>query len=118
MFRFTTRDVLWLTVVVALCITLAMQKREAINARKRITAELNRFTNINFVQMPLADSVQYISVQHRVPILFADGIDEDTPVTATFNGVPLRTALDGMLPPLGLEYRVKDGWIVIESSRH
>jgi hypothetical protein len=114
MFRFTIRDVLWLTVVVAMGIMLAIQHQQASTARKRIIAELGQPTNFDFVQIPLRESALYISYLHRTPVLLADGVDGETPVTATFRGPPLKTALDGILPPLDLDYEVKEGWILIK----
>jgi len=114
MVRFSIRDVLWLTVVAAMGITLAIQHQKASAARKRITVELGRPANFDFVQQPLRDSALFISYLHRTPVILADGVDGDIPITATFRGPPLKTALDTMLPPLNLDYEVKEGWILIK----
>jgi type II secretory pathway component HofQ len=117
MFRFTIRDVLWLTVVVGLACAWGVERREsrkAINAREQVNAELGQVITIDFVEMPLLDAMQFINVNHRVPVRFADDIDFSKIVTAKFTNVPLRAALDGMLKPLGLEYEVNNGWIMIK----
>jgi hypothetical protein len=75
---------------------------------------LDAVTDIDFIEMPIGDAALNITANHRVPVLFADGVDFNAIVTAKYKRVPLRTALDGMLPPLGLEYEVKNGWIVIK----
>jgi hypothetical protein len=98
MFRFTIRDVLWLTVVVALGITLMIQHRKSSAARKRLSIELNRPTAIDLVQMPLSDAAIAISINSGVPVLLADEVDGAMPVTASFKDLPLRSTLDTMLP--------------------
>src|SRR5262245_12806865 len=101
MIRFTIRDVLWLTVVVGMGVMLVIQHQKADAARKRVATELQRNTNIDFVQMPLSDAAVYLSMMHRVPVFFSDEVNEDVPVTAKFTNTPLRDALEGILPPLG-----------------
>jgi len=117
MFRFTIRDVLWLTVVVGLAVALAIQHQQASAARQRVIAELQKPTTIDVIQMPLTDTMIYLSMMHRIPVVLADEVDQDLPVTAKHSGVPLRTALETTLPPLNLEFRIKDGCILIEPRR-
>ena len=114
MFRFSIRDVLWLTVVVGLGIVLAIQHQKSTAARKRIVNELGQPTNFDLVKHPLRDSTLYISYLHRTRVLLADGVDGDILITAKFRGPSLKTALDTMLPPLDLDYEVKEGWILIK----
>jgi hypothetical protein len=116
--RFTIRDVLWLTVVMALGITLVIQHQRASAARKRIAAALNRdlVETIDFVEMPLSEAALYVSVKEGVPIFISDEIDGLKPVTGKFTRVPLQDALDAMLPP-ELEYEVENGWILIKPRR-
>ena len=117
MIRFSIRDVLWLTVVVGLGIALAIQHQRASVARQQTSEKLNRLTTVAVVEMPLRDAALYISSMNEIPVLLSDQIDGDRPVTANIKNVPLKTALDGLLPTLGLDYRVKEGWIVIEPQR-
>jgi hypothetical protein len=116
MFRFTIRDVLWLVVVVGLALSLMINRQQASNARQQVGNELNRLTDIDIVNMTLRDTALFISVQHGVPVLLTGGLEEDRLVTAKFKAVPLRTALAGMLSPLGLDYTIKEGWILIEPN--
>ena len=122
--RFTIRDLLWLMVVVALGITLAIQHQKASAARTRILAALSRdlVGNCDFVETPIDEALLFISCKQEVPIFLADDVQfifDDVVsfkiVTGKFTNMSLRTALEQMLPPLDLDYQVEDGWILIKS---
>jgi hypothetical protein len=113
MFRFTIRDVLWLMVVVGLGVAIAIQHQKASNARKRVSAALNVPATVDFVEMPIDEAMLFISVKQGVPIFF-EGNWEGRTVTAKLTNLPLRDILEGILPPLDLDYQVEDGWILIK----
>src|SRR5262245_58678713 len=114
MYRFTIRDVLWLMVVVALSILLAIQYQKTSAARARVSTALNGPATVDFVEMPLSEALLYISVKQGVPVFLSGDANESRPVTAKFTNIPLRDALEKMLPPLDLDYQVEDGWILIK----
>ena len=128
MFRFTIRDMLWLTVVVGLAVALILTHRQASVARmawqdelsrNELIAELNQLTEINFVGVQLGDVAKYVSEKHEIPVVLGSGVTGPAPVSCKIVNVPLRSALDELLAPLDLEFRVKDGAILIEpKNRH
>ncbi len=116
MFRFTIRDVLWLMVVVGLAAALTIQHQKASTARKRVIAALNRdlVEAVDFVEMPIDEAMLFISVKEGVPIFVKDNWNGRT-VTARFQKATLRDALEAMLPPLGMDYQIEDGWILVRN---
>ena len=127
MFRFTIRDVLWLTVMVGLSVGLWIEHRkyaEAVYAlkdeqsRNTVIAELNKATAIECSQMPLGEMVKYFSHMHAVPVLLAPSVNGDTPITCNVKNVSLREGLQRMLHPHKLDFRVKDGAILVEPAVH
>jgi hypothetical protein len=125
-FRFTIRDLLWLMLVVGLSITLALQHQRAMSARTRIRAALSRNLVpevVDFVEMPIGEAALFLSVKQEVPIFVADDVDEMDNVgglkvvTGKFRNMTLRDALEKMLPPLGLDYQVENGWILIKPRK-
>ncbi len=89
------------------------------SAEQRILNELNNTTNLDVVEMPLKDVVNYLSDLHRIPIVLSlkkldeSGIRFDTPVTKTLRGVTLRSALRLLLKDLELSYIIQDEVIQI-----
>jgi len=123
MIRFTIRDVLWLMVVVGLSVALWIEHRQAIDlrialreeqARNDAIAELNKRTMLYCIEMPLKDIAVYFSRLHNVPVVLALQVDRNTSITCNYANVSLRVALEGILTPHDLDFRVKDGSIVIE----
>jgi len=84
------------------------------SSEERIHAALNKTTEMDFVEAPLKDVVQYLADLHNIPLVLATkklseaGIDPDTPVTKKLNGVTLRSALRLLLRDLELTYLVRD----------
>src|SRR5436190_22276132 len=116
MFRFTVRDVLWLMVVVGLAVSLWIEHRQTTDMRiawreeherNDAIAELNKRTMIYCISMPLKDMAVYLSRLHNVPVVLASSVDRNTPITSNYTNVSLRVALEGMLTPLDLDFRVK-----------
>lgn len=87
---------------------------KASKAEERITAELDKQTDIDFQDQPLTDVVTFLSDSHNIPIIIdtealtEEGIATDTPVTRQLTGVKLRSALKIVLTPLQLSYIIED----------
>jgi hypothetical protein len=87
--------------------------RPATSAQK-IEMELERPTQLDVVEMPLKDVVQYLQELHHMPIVLKSkrmeesGISPDVPVTKSLRGVRLRSALNLLLEDCELTYVVKD----------
>lgn len=83
-------------------------------AEERISAELDKQTEIDFQDQPLTDVVTFLADFHNIPIIIdtealtEEGIATDTPVTRTLTGIKLRSALKIILQPLQLSYVIED----------
>jgi tetratricopeptide (TPR) repeat protein len=88
-------------------------------ARAKIEAELREPTQLEFVETPLTDVIDYLKERHKIEIqldrraLSDVGIGTDTPVTRNLQGVSLKSALRLMLRELELTYIIKDGVVLI-----
>ena len=88
-------------------------------AQKTIQEALRSPTQLEFVETPLEDVVDYLKDYHGIEIQLdskaLDGttIGTDTPVTKNLKGVSLRSALRLMLHDLGLTYVVEDDVLLI-----
>ena len=88
-------------------------------AETRIEAALESPTQLEFIETPLQDVIDYLKDQHRIEIqidtrALADvGIGTDTPVTRNLKDVSLRSALRLTLHELGLTYLIQDGVLMI-----
>jgi len=89
------------------------------SAEQHILSELNKTTNLDVVEMPLKDVVNYLAELHNIPIVLATkkldeiGLRPDIPVTKTLRGVTLRSALRLLLKDLELSYLIQDEVIQI-----
>ena len=83
-------------------------------ASKKIAEALKSPTQLEFVETPLSDVVDYLKEYHGIEIqldkkaLSDVGIGTDTPVTKNLKGTSLRSALRLMLRELNLTYVVQD----------
>jgi hypothetical protein len=82
---------------------------------ERSATELQRDTDVDFVETPLRDVVEYLKDKHNIPIVL-DGkqIPEgDLPITAWYRGIDLAPTLTLVLAPHGLawDYRYGCVWI-------
>ncbi|MCA9155338.1 MAG: VWA domain-containing protein, partial [Planctomycetales bacterium] len=81
---------------------------------RKIYEALDKPARLEFLDTPLADVVQFLADEHKIPIhidtlsLQDDGIDTQTPVTVNLNGVSMRAGLRLMLEGLGLTYIIDD----------
>ena len=79
-------------------------------AEKKIEEALKQPTQIEFVETPLKDVVDYLKDLHHIEIqldsaaLKEAGVDESTPVTKNLKGISLRSALKLLLDELQLKY--------------
>ncbi len=91
-------------------------------AEAKIERELAEPTTLDFTETPLAGVVEYLKDLHGIEIqldtraLEEVGVLAETPVTATINGVSLRSALRLLLRRMDLTYVVKDEAIVVTTT--
>jgi hypothetical protein len=89
------------------------------SAEKKILRALASPTNMDFVETPLQDVIDFLKEQHRIEIqidakaLSDVGIDPATPITKNLKNVSLRSALKLMLRQLDLTYVIQDGALMI-----
>jgi hypothetical protein len=128
MFRFTIRDVLWLTVVAGLSVALAMEHRKATlaemawhyweeKAQPKPERELNNFTHISCTSMPLKDVAEFLSQIHVTPIVLEPEVNGEIPITCNVANGRLRIGLKTMLAPHNLDFRIDNGAIVIQQRQ-
>jgi hypothetical protein len=83
-------------------------------AAAEIRRALRSPTEVDFVDTPLRDALEYLANLQRVrivpdaPKLHAEGVAMDTPVTISLKDVTLESALDLLLSPLQLDFMIKD----------
>jgi hypothetical protein len=89
---------------------------------QRTRLALRQETSIDFTETPLAVALATLGEQHGVQqyidrrSLRDAGIDHDAAVTLNLDGVPLQMVLDLMLRELSLDYRIRNGVIVVASE--
>ena len=88
---------------------------------RKIAEALKQPTQIEFVETPLRDVVEYLKDLHKIEIqldssaLRDEGIDGNTLVTKTLTGISLRSALKLMLDELQLKYVIHNDVLLITS---
>ncbi|MEI8376552.1 MAG: VWA domain-containing protein, partial [Planctomycetota bacterium] len=88
---------------------------------KKIQEALKQPTQIEFVETPLKDVVDYLKDLHHIEIqldsaaLKEAGVEESTQVTKNLKGISLRSALKLMLDELQLKYVVHNEVLLITS---
>ena len=117
---------LWL-MAAALCAALLLPAgpgwcpaAERPSAEQKIEEELGRSTQLEFVETPLQDVIDYLKRHHKIEIqvdrkaLDDVGLDPSTiPITKRLKGISLRSALNLMLRDLDLTYLVADEVLLI-----
>ena len=89
------------------------------SAEWKILRALASPTQIDFIETPLQDVIDFFKDYHGIEIqidtkaLNDCGIDATTPVTKNLKGVSLRSALKLMLRELNLTYVIQDGVLLI-----
>jgi hypothetical protein len=125
--RFTIRDLLWLTVAVAAFCAGAplgryLEQPGADPAEASIHAALDKPANIQFVETPLKDAMDFLAAQHGIPMVLSAkdleeaGVNIDTPVTKNLSGITLRSTLNLLLDDLELTYVVQNGVLMITTE--
>jgi hypothetical protein len=88
----------------------------------KIIAALDDKTELEFVDQPLTDVVEYLKERHEIEIqldsraLSDEGVGSDTPVTRNIKGISLRSALRLMLGELDLTYVIRNEVLMITTK--
>lgn len=88
----------------------------------KIVAALDDKTELEFVDQPLSDVVDYLKERHDIEIqldtkaLTDEGIGSDTPVTRNIKGITLRSALRLMLGEMDLTYVIRNEVLMITTK--
>ncbi|WLD12705.1 RNA polymerase sigma factor [Planctellipticum variicoloris] len=92
----------------------ALQRAGATDLERRIEKALREPSEVDFVDMPLKEALDFLKQHHDIQI-WADevklqdaGIGIDTPVTLQIHGVALHSLLNLLLLPQGLDYMIED----------
>jgi hypothetical protein len=81
---------------------------------QRINRELQEDTELEFIETPLGEAIDFLKDLHEIEIqidtgaLEDVGIDIDTPITRNLKGISLRSALRLILRDLDLTYMIRD----------
>jgi len=88
-------------------------------SERKILSELKKPTELDFVDTPLSEVVNYLRDRHQIEIqldqkaLQGVGVDTNTPITKSLRGISLRSALRLLLRDLDLTYVIKDEVLLI-----
>ena len=88
----------------------------------KILAALEDKTELEFVDQPLTDVVDYLKERHQIEIqldskaLTDEGVGTDTPITRNIRGITLRSALRLMLGELDLTYIIRNEVLMITTK--
>ncbi len=89
---------------------------------ERIKEALNEQTEIDFIDTPIEDVVEYLAEFHSITINIDDRgylngeIDIDEPVNKTLSGVTLESALNQIFEPLDFDFIIKDEVLMITTK--
>ena len=95
-------------------IGLPTRGEEPTAGEKKIEQALHAPTQVEFVETPLQDVIDFLKDFHKIEIqidtraLNEVGIDHATPISRNFKGISLRSALRLLLGELNLTYVVRD----------
>jgi len=99
----------------------AMELSHPSPAEKKIVEALKHPTQMEFIETPLKDAIEYLKELHHIEIQFDSaalkdaGVDELTPVTKNLKGISLRSALKLLLDDLQLKYVIHNEVLLITS---
>ncbi len=88
-------------------------------AERKIREELKKPTQMEFIEMPLSDVIDYLKDYHGIEIqldkkaLDDVGIGSDTPITKNLKGISLRSALRLLLKEHSLTYVIENEMLLI-----
>ena len=117
-------------IVLGLCWTLTATVARAAEAvqppwkpnEAKILAVLDQNTELEFVDQPLSDVIDFLKERHGIEIqldrnaMNDENIGSDAPITKNIKGISLESALDLMLGDLKLTYVVRDEVLLITSK--
>lgn len=92
------------------------------STNERVREALHSPTQMEFVDTPLQDAVNFLKDFHQIEIqldtraLEDAGVGSDTPVSRNLSGLPLRSALRILLGDLDLAYVVKNDVLLITTQ--
>ena len=92
------------------------------SVESKIEAALSDLTDVNFIDTPLADAMQFLSTNHEIQIvvdrkaLTADGIADDIAVNCALTSVSLRSTLKIILSPIGLTFETHNEVLLITAA--
>jgi hypothetical protein len=95
---------------------------ELFGGEQRIMKALDEWTDMDFVETPLRDVVQAISIRHSIPILLDvraitdAGSNADTPITFQLRGTSLKSALRQMLHEHELDFAIHNDVLLITTA--
>jgi hypothetical protein len=97
--------------------TLADRRGDA--AAKAINEALSSSTELEFIEVPLEDLVEFLKDYHKIEVVIDKkalndvGIESDHPVTCNLKGISLRSALRLILGQMDLTYTIRDEVLLI-----
>ena len=95
----------------------------AVPAETRIEEALDAPAQVEFVETPLQDVVDFLRDSHKIEVVLDTaalndvGIDAQTPITANFKGISLESALALLLRPLKLTWTVHNEALLITTPQ-
>lgn len=99
-----------------------LEPRAESRAEAAIEAALKSTTQLEFIETPLQDVIDYLKDKHQIEIQLDKkamedaGIGTDTPVTKNLKNVTLRSALNMMLRELGLAWTIENEVLLITTA--
>ena len=92
------------------------------SSEEKINVELNKKTDCDFTETPLADVIDYFKSKHEIEIqldlraLQDEAIDSSVPITRQLKGITLKSTLRLILGELNLTYIIKDEVLLITTK--
>ncbi|MCH7729214.1 MAG: sigma-70 family RNA polymerase sigma factor [Planctomycetes bacterium] len=105
-----------------------LQKYQAIDMKRqtpvteKISAALDEDTQMDFIDVPLSDVIEFLSDLHAISIIIDSraldevGLGIDTPVTRNLQGISLQAGLRLLLRDLELSFLIQDEVLMITSE--
>jgi hypothetical protein len=119
--RFRGLYVLLLTLAT---VTLGITDDRAFSLRLPLEMRLKKRIAIDFVNTPLAEVIETLRKRSDIdivvdePALVEAGISRETPVSMTFEHIPVKSALQLTLHQVGLAWWLKDGRLIVTTEQY
>ncbi|MEZ6147067.1 MAG: hypothetical protein R3B91_16945 [Planctomycetaceae bacterium] len=84
--------------------------------------ELSKQVSLSFTEAPLTEVLQHLATDAKINLMIDErslseiGLTSQVPITINVEGIKLKSALNLILKPMRLDYRVDDGVLVISST--